>query len=199
MDAKPRELYLLFRAYEGYEGSLLKVTSKNGKTASVSWLNLTWHWELLILTPSLLYSIARWVCHIQHESRRWSSKTRFTGEPRQTPTHPNSFLPLFVLLSISIALSHEPTIMTISLSVSTQIVFPFLHHIFHVLKRLTCVVITSRISRLLSPLLDDAEHIIPWFKSIIPRLSFASFVPHSSRRCLLHATTLVAIMCINVR
>lgn len=38
MDAKPRELYLLFRAYEGYEGSLLKVTSKNGKTASVSLL-----------------------------------------------------------------------------------------------------------------------------------------------------------------
>ncbi|KAM7249485.1 hypothetical protein ACFE04_000076 [Oxalis oulophora] len=36
MDAKPRELYLLFRAYEGYEGSLLKVTSKNGKTASQS-------------------------------------------------------------------------------------------------------------------------------------------------------------------
>lgn len=36
MDAKPRELYLLFRAYQGYEGSLLKVTSKNGKTASVS-------------------------------------------------------------------------------------------------------------------------------------------------------------------
>lgn len=35
MDAKPRELYLLFRAYDGYEGSLLKVTSKNGKTASV--------------------------------------------------------------------------------------------------------------------------------------------------------------------
>ncbi|XP_070503249.1 protein couch potato [Chironomus tepperi] len=34
MDAKPRELYLLFRAYDGYEGSLLKVTSKNGKTAS---------------------------------------------------------------------------------------------------------------------------------------------------------------------
>jgi len=39
MDAKPRELYLLFRAYEGYEGSLLKVTSKNGKTASVSLLD----------------------------------------------------------------------------------------------------------------------------------------------------------------
>uniref|UniRef100_A0A1I7YSD3 RRM domain-containing protein n=1 Tax=Steinernema glaseri TaxID=37863 RepID=A0A1I7YSD3_9BILA len=34
MDAKPRELYLLFRAYPGYENSLLKVTSKNGKTAS---------------------------------------------------------------------------------------------------------------------------------------------------------------------
>lgn len=34
MDAKPRELYLLFRGYSGYEGSLLKITSKNGKTAS---------------------------------------------------------------------------------------------------------------------------------------------------------------------
>lgn len=34
MDAKPRELYLLFRAYKGYEGSLLKVTSKDGKSAS---------------------------------------------------------------------------------------------------------------------------------------------------------------------
>ncbi|CAM1300219.1 RBPMS2 (predicted) [Pycnogonum litorale] len=34
MDAKPRELYLLFRAYKGYESSLLKVTSKNGKAAS---------------------------------------------------------------------------------------------------------------------------------------------------------------------
>lgn len=33
-DAKPRELYLLFRAYRGYEGSLLKVTSKDGKSAS---------------------------------------------------------------------------------------------------------------------------------------------------------------------
>ncbi|XP_030828400.1 uncharacterized protein LOC589684 isoform X1 [Strongylocentrotus purpuratus] len=34
MDAKPRELYLLFRAYQGYEGSLLKVTSKPGKNQS---------------------------------------------------------------------------------------------------------------------------------------------------------------------
>ena len=34
MDAKPRELYLLFRAYKGYENSLLKVTSKDGKSAS---------------------------------------------------------------------------------------------------------------------------------------------------------------------
>ncbi|KAF0292455.1 Protein couch potato [Amphibalanus amphitrite] len=34
MDAKPRELYLLFREYEGYESSLLKITSKNGKTSS---------------------------------------------------------------------------------------------------------------------------------------------------------------------
>jgi hypothetical protein len=36
MDAKPRELYLLFRSYPGYESSLLKVTNKNGKTSSVS-------------------------------------------------------------------------------------------------------------------------------------------------------------------
>ncbi|CAH1788754.1 unnamed protein product [Owenia fusiformis] len=34
MDAKPRELYLLFRGYKGYEGSLLKVTNKNGKNTS---------------------------------------------------------------------------------------------------------------------------------------------------------------------
>lgn len=34
MDAKPRELYLLFRGYKGYEGSLLKVTGKNGKSTS---------------------------------------------------------------------------------------------------------------------------------------------------------------------
>jgi hypothetical protein len=59
MDAKPRELYLLFRAYKvnirflfekkcfktilmqfllnkGFEGSLLKVTNKNGKNLSVN-------------------------------------------------------------------------------------------------------------------------------------------------------------------
>ncbi|CAD5111890.1 DgyrCDS1153 [Dimorphilus gyrociliatus] len=35
MDAKPRELYLLFRSYQGYEGSLLKVTGKNGKNTSL--------------------------------------------------------------------------------------------------------------------------------------------------------------------
>ncbi|CAF3581150.1 unnamed protein product [Adineta steineri] len=34
MDAKPRELYLLFRGFKGYEGSLLKVTNKNGKNLS---------------------------------------------------------------------------------------------------------------------------------------------------------------------
>lgn len=34
MDAKPRELYLLFRSFQGYEGSLLKVTGKNGKNTS---------------------------------------------------------------------------------------------------------------------------------------------------------------------
>nr|5BJR_A Chain A, Mec-8 protein [Caenorhabditis elegans]5BJR_B Chain B, Mec-8 protein [Caenorhabditis elegans]5TKZ_A Chain A, Mec-8 protein [Caenorhabditis elegans]5TKZ_B Chain B, Mec-8 protein [Caenorhabditis elegans] len=34
MDAKPRELYLLFRGARGYEGALLKMTSKNGKPTS---------------------------------------------------------------------------------------------------------------------------------------------------------------------
>lgn len=34
MDTKPRELYLLFRAYPGYENSLLKVTNKNGKAGA---------------------------------------------------------------------------------------------------------------------------------------------------------------------
>ena len=40
MDAKPRELYLLFRAYKGFEGSLLKVTNKNGKNLSVRYSSL---------------------------------------------------------------------------------------------------------------------------------------------------------------
>ncbi|CAK9290920.1 unnamed protein product [Gordionus sp. m RMFG-2023] len=34
MDAKPRELYLLFRNFKGYENSLLKVTNKLGKNLS---------------------------------------------------------------------------------------------------------------------------------------------------------------------
>jgi hypothetical protein len=34
MDAKPRELYLLFQAFKGYETSQLKVGGKNGKTTS---------------------------------------------------------------------------------------------------------------------------------------------------------------------
>jgi len=34
MDARPRELHLLFRAYKGYESSLLKISGKNGKTTT---------------------------------------------------------------------------------------------------------------------------------------------------------------------
>jgi hypothetical protein len=34
VDTKPRELYLLFRAYPGYENSLLKMTNKNGKVGA---------------------------------------------------------------------------------------------------------------------------------------------------------------------
>jgi len=34
MDVKPREIYLLFRGFEGYQGSLLKITGKEGKKTS---------------------------------------------------------------------------------------------------------------------------------------------------------------------
>lgn len=34
IDVKPREIYLLFRGFKGYEGSLLKLTDKQGKTLS---------------------------------------------------------------------------------------------------------------------------------------------------------------------
>jgi hypothetical protein len=57
MDAKPRELYLLFRAYEGYEGSLLKVTSKNGKTASVSLSDLNWLLHINIIWFNVLQPV----------------------------------------------------------------------------------------------------------------------------------------------
>ncbi|KAM9422802.1 RNA-binding protein, mRNA-processing factor 2a-like isoform 1-T1 [Salvelinus alpinus] len=35
VDIKPRELYLLFRPFKGYEGSLIKLTSKQGPFVSV--------------------------------------------------------------------------------------------------------------------------------------------------------------------
>ncbi|XP_002157969.2 uncharacterized protein LOC100208163 isoform X1 [Hydra vulgaris] len=34
MDTKPREIYLMFRSYSGYQGSLLKLTGKEGKKAT---------------------------------------------------------------------------------------------------------------------------------------------------------------------
>ncbi|XP_065063758.1 uncharacterized protein LOC135690203 isoform X1 [Rhopilema esculentum] len=34
MDVKPREIYLLFRSFPGYQGSLLKITGKEGKKTS---------------------------------------------------------------------------------------------------------------------------------------------------------------------
>lgn len=86
MDAKPRELYLLFRAYEGYEGSLLKVTSKNGKTASVSWMNGhavdTPHQLLQIESNSDIdfFPLARRICDIQYTGRRRGCKARLTGK-----------------------------------------------------------------------------------------------------------------------
>eukprot|EP00106_Octopus_bimaculoides_P016325 XP_014783767.1 PREDICTED: protein couch potato-like isoform X9 [Octopus bimaculoides] len=38
MDAKPRELYLLFRAYKGYQNALLKVMGKPGKNCPVGFV-----------------------------------------------------------------------------------------------------------------------------------------------------------------
>lgn len=111
MDAKPRELYLLFRAYEGYEGSLLKVTSKNGKTASVNKVqfiknhNKVWFHKLIL--------IAGRICHIQYESWSWSSKTGFTGKKisisalhsqykSYTNLTPISFQPIFITPNMSL-------------------------------------------------------------------------------------------------
>lgn len=70
MDAKPRELYLLFRAYDGYEGSLLKVTSKNGKTASVRInINYTNKFDTVYLKFNVSTFLACGICNIQHKSR----------------------------------------------------------------------------------------------------------------------------------
>jgi RNA recognition motif-containing protein len=66
MDTKPRELYLLFRAYSGYESSLLKVTNKNGKpSAPVGFVTFTTH-------------------HDANEARRKLQGVRFDPELSQT-------------------------------------------------------------------------------------------------------------------
>jgi len=38
VDVKPREVYLLFRSFKGYEGSLLKLTDKQGKPSPVAFV-----------------------------------------------------------------------------------------------------------------------------------------------------------------
>lgn len=38
IDVKPREVYLLFRSFKGYEGSLLKLTDKQGKPSPVAFV-----------------------------------------------------------------------------------------------------------------------------------------------------------------
>uniref|UniRef100_A0A671U1U0 RNA binding protein, mRNA processing factor 2b n=1 Tax=Sparus aurata TaxID=8175 RepID=A0A671U1U0_SPAAU len=54
VDIKPRELYLLFRPFKGYEGSLIKLTSKqpvgfvtfdsrSGAEAAKNALNMRWY------------------------------------------------------------------------------------------------------------------------------------------------------------
>lgn len=78
MDAKPRELYLLFRAYDGYENSQLKVTSKNGKTTSVS----SPHSPLESLTShsiALNFIAARWIRDVRHAGERRRRQTGSAG------------------------------------------------------------------------------------------------------------------------
>lgn len=41
MDVRPREIYLLFRTYDGYTGSSLKLMAKHGKIPQVWWAG--WH------------------------------------------------------------------------------------------------------------------------------------------------------------
>ncbi|XP_066509111.1 RNA-binding protein, mRNA-processing factor 2a-like isoform X1 [Hoplias malabaricus] len=64
-DIKPRELYLLFRPFKGYEGSLIKLTSKqpvgfvtfdsrSGAEAAKNALNTIRHSPLLLLYPPTL-------------------------------------------------------------------------------------------------------------------------------------------------
>ena len=54
IDAKPRELYLLFCAYDGYENSQLEVTSKNGKTTSVTCCVFSVLKKIVVNKPTLL-------------------------------------------------------------------------------------------------------------------------------------------------
>uniref|UniRef100_A0A672KIN1 RNA binding protein, mRNA processing factor 2a n=1 Tax=Sinocyclocheilus grahami TaxID=75366 RepID=A0A672KIN1_SINGR len=50
VDIKPRELYLLFRPFKGYEGSLIKLTSKqvnrSGAEAAKNALNVSNRWSV---------------------------------------------------------------------------------------------------------------------------------------------------------
>ena len=61
---------------QGYEGSLLKVTSKNGKTSSVSACQR----PIVHVFHDLFLFPAGGFCDFQYESRCWSSQARSSGE-----------------------------------------------------------------------------------------------------------------------
>ena len=72
-----------FIIFQGYEGSLLKVTSKNGKTSSVSIQRPIFHKNVTVKCKkhsSVIHFPAGGFCDFQHESRCWSSQARSSGE-----------------------------------------------------------------------------------------------------------------------
>lgn len=88
MDAKPRELYLLFRAYDGYENSQLKVTSKNGKTTSViaiimKKLTGSLHIDfcaLFFVSTFVCAIVARRLCYLCYQGQCRVSQAGFAGK-----------------------------------------------------------------------------------------------------------------------
>ena len=86
MDAKPRELYLLFRAYDGYENSQLKVTSKNGKTTSVTCCLFVFFLKKNVVNAIDLIS-AGGICDVCYTSQRRRSQAGFAGNNKCIEKH----------------------------------------------------------------------------------------------------------------
>ena len=101
MDAKPRELYLLFRAYKvrtkllfekrcfennlmhflinkGFEGSLLKVTNKNGKNLSVNLALFFFYFENVLFSNHIILKPVGFVTFASRVDAE-SAKQELTG------------------------------------------------------------------------------------------------------------------------